>query len=185
MRPEAEGDEGDNRLAAFGKACRVVKALFALCFGGEAPFGGKGCKAQEAHRGQHKACDKDERGPEVLRCGSGKAQRHGDVENIVADDVEIAAEIGCRRLACDRPVEAVEDTVEKDEGEACAEVPAREGKARCDTDGGTGERYGVGVHTAGHQEARGGIERRVDEGAQMTVEHGGRLSRRKRPCKRT
>src|SRR5690606_5450026 len=116
-RQEAHQDEDKDRLGPLGQAAEIVKRFMAAKVRRDAVSLGKDRIGEEGRAGSHKAEDKKCGGNGISRIGERKAEHDACVKNKIADDIEIATEIGEPRLAGNRAVEPVAKPVEQDESE--------------------------------------------------------------------
>ncbi len=79
---------------------------------------GDGGKTEEADGCQGEAGDQDEREGQIGRIRKAKAERHCDIENIVANDIEIATKGRLFRCPRNRSVQPIKQTVEHDKRKA-------------------------------------------------------------------
>ena len=107
----------------------------------------------------------------VFRPRQGEAEGDAGIDDEIADDVEVAAEIGERRMARHRAVETVGQPVDQDGGQRHA-VPLRGQKGnRQQADREADNRNRVGRYTDSRESAPDAIERRIDDPPHAGIKH--------------
>ena len=128
-------------------------------------------KGQEADPGQHERSDQHQGGLRVGGIEKPKGHRNRHVEGEIRDDIEIAAQRGGSVGARDGTVEPIEQPVGDDQHQPDWKLTKGNRASARQPEHETEERQHVCRHAARRQRTSDAIQRRVDQRAQLGVEH--------------
>ncbi len=185
--PEAEGQEEGDGLAPFQQAARVIPGLAAARFGRQAPLGGEDGKAEES-RGIDVETGDQRRARHGIRPGieQDETQRHGGVEDEIRDDIEEPAQVRKPRSPGNRPVQPIRQPRGQDQPQRDQRrPPPGDGPCRTQAQQQPRQRHRIRPDPAPGQTPAQPVQRRVDQRAEVAVQHRALIARRgKRAARR-
>ncbi len=173
LRQKAEQHEEGDGLGPLEQPAREVEGLHAARVGAHLPLLGEDREAQKARPVDVEA-EKQEGARGAVGGGiePDEPQGHRAVEEEIARDVEVAAEVRGPCGAGHGAVEAVGETAGKQEEKARKQVSQSDRAGGSEAEGKARERHRIGRDAPARDDTPEGVERRVDQRAEAGVEHG-------------